>query len=109
MQPSRNQTIDAIKGFAIILVVLGHAIERNFLDNNVSSIVFNLIYTFHMAFFMFLSGYVIAQSISVSRYKWLSRKFVRLILPFIVFSIVMYYMRNFEFTDLITRKAEYAF
>ncbi len=28
MQPERNKTIDAIKGFAIILVVLAHAIQR---------------------------------------------------------------------------------
>ena len=33
MQPERNKTIDAIKGFAIILVVLAHAIERNIIDS----------------------------------------------------------------------------
>ncbi|MGP8153643.1 MAG: acyltransferase family protein, partial [Smithella sp.] len=97
----RDQTIDAIKGFTIILVVLGHAIQRNII-NSESNIISCLISSFHMHLFMFLSGYLIAQSISKPRYKWLFKRFVRLILPFFVWSIVMFYMRNFEFSGLIT-------
>jgi len=77
----RNQTIDAIKGFTIILVVLAHAIQRNIIDSE-SNIINCLINSFHMHLFMFLSGYLIAQSISKPRYKWLFKRFVRLILPF---------------------------
>jgi fucose 4-O-acetylase-like acetyltransferase len=96
----RNQTIDAIKGFTIILVVLAHAIQRNIIDSE-SNIINCLINSFHMHLFMFLSGYLIAQSISKPRYKWLFKRFVRLILPFFVWSIIMYYMRSFDFSGLI--------
>ena len=100
MQSERNKTIDAIKGFAIILVVLAHAIQRNIL-NSESNIISLLINSFHMHLFMFLSGYVIARSISKPEYKWLFKKFIRLMVPFLVWSIIMFYMRNFDFSGLI--------
>ena len=100
MQPERNKTIDAIKGFAIILVVLAHAIQRNIIDSD-SNILSLFINSFHMHLFMFLSGYVIARSISKPEYKWLFKKFIRLMIPFLIWSIIMYYMRNFDFSGLI--------
>src|SRR5208337_3239501 len=100
MQPERNKSIDAIKGFTIILVVLAHAIQRNIIDSE-SNIISCLINSFHMHLFMFLSGYVIAQSIYKPEYKWLFKKFIRLMIPFLIWSIVMYYMRNFYFSGLI--------
>ena len=68
MQTERNKNVDAIKGFAIILVVLAHAIQRNIIDSE-GNIIFCLINSFHMHLFMFLSGYVIARSISKPEYK----------------------------------------
>ena len=100
MQSERNKTIDALKGFTIILVVLVHAIQRNIIDSE-SNIVRCLISSFHMHLFMFLSGYVIAHSISKPEYKWLFKKFFRLMIPFLIWSIIMYYMRNFDFSGLI--------
>ena len=44
----RNQTIDAMKGIAIILVVLGHLMSPRS----------SYIYAFHMPLFFFLSGYL---------------------------------------------------
>lgn len=55
----RDFLFDNIKGFLIILVVLGHVIE-NYAYNNVSSTVsllYQLIYIFHMPLFVFVSGY----------------------------------------------------
>jgi len=100
MQTERNNTIDAIKGFAIILVVLAHAIQRNIIDSE-GNIFFCLISSFHMHLFMFLSGYVIARSISKPEYNWLFKKFIRLMIPFFIWSIIMYYMRNFDFSGLV--------
>lgn len=50
---NRILQIDVLKGFAILLVVLGHAIYETYSENN---IVFRMIYSFHMPLFMFLSG-----------------------------------------------------
>ncbi len=54
----RNQLLDLAKGFAIVLVVLGHAIQYNIPHVFDSNIIFKAIYAFHMPLFMFISGYV---------------------------------------------------
>ena len=54
-----------------------------------------------MHLFMFLSGYVIAQSISKPEYKWLFKKFIRLMIPFLIWSIIMYSLRNFDFSGIV--------
>lgn len=58
--------IDALKGFAILCVVLGHVAD-GYLDGNtypeanqVLFDIFNTIYAFHMPLFMMISGYVYA-------------------------------------------------
>ena len=47
--------LDSIRGFAILLVIVGHMIQFNFVDG-VESPIFNIIYSFHMPLFFFLSG-----------------------------------------------------
>ena len=81
-------------------IVLAHAIQRNIIDSE-NNILYCLINSFHMHLFMFLSGYVVARSISKPEYKWLFKKFIRLMIPFLIWSIIMYYMRNFDFSGLI--------
>lgn len=55
----RDFLFDNIKGFLIILVVLGHVIENYAYHNMPSKISFlyQLIYIFHMPLFVFISGY----------------------------------------------------
>ena len=53
----RIYTIDALKGLAILLVVLGHSFQGN-IDHFDDNVVFNFIYSFHMPLFMFLAGTV---------------------------------------------------
>lgn len=55
----RDFLFDNIKGFLILLVVFGHVIE-NYTHNNTYSIVsllYLLIYVFHMPLFVFINGY----------------------------------------------------
>ena len=49
--------IDNLKGFAILLVVLGHCIQFRMpgYDDNMA---FRFIYSFHMPLFFIISGYV---------------------------------------------------
>ena len=53
----RISTLDAIRGLAIFLVVLGHSVQFNVPDpfNNP---VFKIIYSFHMPLFISVSGYL---------------------------------------------------
>lgn len=53
----RDKRIDAIKGFLIILVVLGHVLGNDDLDV-ASKCCKSFIYTFHMPLFVLVSGYL---------------------------------------------------
>lgn len=82
----RNIHIDLLKGFAIILVVLGYSVQ--FLSNNdLDNPLFNFIYAFHMPLFMFLSGYVCFKS-QGEKHINLKKRFSTLIVPFFVWWIV---------------------
>ena len=58
----REKWVDAVKGLAIYLVILGHAIQYatsqdyNYAGNS----IFQIIYSFHMPLFMMMSGYLFA-------------------------------------------------
>jgi len=58
MSKERNELLDLLKGFAILLVVLGHAVQHNLPKTFDSHPIFRVIYSFHMPLFMFISGYV---------------------------------------------------
>lgn len=66
MERKREEWLDAARGFAIYLVVLGHCIQYatphgyDFKAN----LIFELIYGFHMALFMLLSGYLFWNTLS---------------------------------------------
>ncbi len=55
MKPQREKWLDAAKGLAIILVVLGHCL--NHFDNEILHSLCEIIYLFHMPLFVLLSGY----------------------------------------------------
>lgn len=56
MKNERIQYLDRIKGFAILLVVIGHVYIFSF--GMTDTLVFKIIGSFHMHLFMFVSGYV---------------------------------------------------
>ena len=55
---NRLSYVDVLKGYAILLVILGHSIQNTVLDFD-GNIVFRVIYSFHMPLFMILSGIVV--------------------------------------------------
>lgn len=65
----RNAYLDCIRGFAIILVVLGHEIQTGsgseFFQTEAffQDPLFQMIYSFHMPLFIVLSGYLFAASV----------------------------------------------
>ena len=54
---SRVKYIDAMRGCAILLVVIGHLVQRN-VSGGTSYPLFDLIYSFHMPLFFFICGCV---------------------------------------------------
>ncbi|HIW50637.1 MAG TPA: acyltransferase family protein [Candidatus Blautia intestinavium] len=57
MSKQRNQTIDILRGIAMLLVVLGHTMTGCTV-NSQDSFLFNVIWTLQMPLFILISGYV---------------------------------------------------
>lgn len=77
----RNKYFDVIKGYAIILVVLGHVIQNFVPDYKVNSL-FLFIYSFHMPLFVSVSGYFFLKSVDkISILNYIRNKFLHLYLP----------------------------
>jgi fucose 4-O-acetylase-like acetyltransferase len=58
----RDPLFDAMKGFGIVLVVMGHALQGSSPQYD-ENFAFRMIYSFHMPFFFFISGYILQVSL----------------------------------------------
>lgn len=92
----RNISIDIAKGIAIILVVVGHVIQFGSTGEGYwSNRLFQIIYSFHMPLFIFLSGYVSVKGIINKKLMdTIKNKFLTLIIPFLSWGIVMFLYSN---------------
>lgn len=85
--------IDSLRGFAILLVVVGHLIQYNY-SSFLDSCLFNVIYSFHMPLFFFISGCVRALhgdgkiNLRILSIRVLNR-FCALIIPSVVWSSIV--------------------
>lgn len=102
-----NPYLDVLKGVAIVLVVLGHAVQFAPGTNYDSNILFRVIYSFHMPLFMFLSGAAAAYSLRPMNADFLKRKFYQLVVPFIAWYLIGYFLggayHNIHFITYIHR------
>src|SRR3974377_658844 len=95
VRKARLPDLDRAKGLAILLVVIGHIVARNGpKGNSWYADLQEIIYTFHMPFFMYLSGFVAFRSSLLPReatetFDILKKKARRLIVPFFLFAVVM--------------------
>ena len=86
--------IDGLKGFAMLLVILGHCLG-GYLDarlfpayRNEMLLVFEGIYSFHMPLFFMLSGYVFQVSYQGASAKKVRRKMMNIGALYFIFSIL---------------------
>lgn len=85
--------IDELRGLAIILVVMGHALANNgYKDNS----LYNLIYSFHMPLFFCISGFVtmyackLCVDSNINDYgKYIYKKFIAIMLPCLFWSLIV--------------------
>ena len=92
---NRDFSVDALKGFAIACVVLGHVLLRNLAEPE-SNAVYLLLTAFEMPLFMFLSGYVLAGRIRSPRMQWWTDRALRLMAVFLVWHTIFYATNNWS-------------
>lgn len=120
----RNVTLDVAKGIAILLVVLGHTFQSKFAVFD-DFLGFRIIYSFHMPLFAMLAGASAkhwAGRLTLSS-SWggfihasaarLARTSVHLLIPFVVWSILAFYLRGadegfFPYLLKVFKKADYS-
>ena len=92
MDKQRDIHLDALKGLAIILVVTGHIIAFSHPGTVDKSLLFNLIYSFHMPLFFFISGYLVFGRFGPTTSGWIQKKFVQLIIPYTIFTFFYFFI-----------------
>lgn len=91
----RNKAVDAVKGVAILLVMLGHCIVLNGL-NETDPYIYDVIKSVQMPLFMLVSGVLASYSLHKYRLdKWygikkLPKRVVSYLLPFTSWFVVVY-------------------
>lgn len=104
-QNHRDYLLDLAKGIGIILVVVGHSLQYQFYPEKFDeSLLFRLIYSFHMPFFIVLSGAALSYSISrigslgtptqaiLGFSHRIGLSIQRLLLPFVSWTLIKYYL-----------------
>lgn len=109
MSSNRIEYVDAVKGFAILLMVMAHTIGWNFSDWTFltydvtevtkgelnAGIIWKLIYSFHMPLFFLISGYFTYKSGGVKILDLLRGKVYRLLIPYITSGFLILFLKGY--------------
>lgn len=95
----RNLSLDFMKGVLIYLVVLGHIIAKY----AEPGWAYTIIHTFHMPLFFFISGYLMVPSLKRPFKEFASRKFARILLPALMWSLVFLILKLPSHLDPLTK------
>lgn len=98
--------IDKLKGFAILLVVMGHLTDKSMV--NESYLLNNIIYSVHMPLFMFLSGIFAFNKISTFK-NMIYKRFLRLLMPYFFVGGSYVVLKDFGFQDVLKSIGGYWF
>lgn len=112
MTSNRIEYYDYIKGFAIILVVIGHIIDKCLL---IEGFFLNrIIYSIHMPIFMYVSGYFAFNSIikNINKHTFplfFYKKVSRLLFPYFTLGILYALSRSSSIYDIMNNISGYWF
>ena len=82
---------DSLKGWLILLVVLGHAIQYSMGDDFEDNHLWNYIYSFHMPAFMAVSGYLSYRvGGGKNRLTIIRKRFLQLLVPYLLWELIYY-------------------
>ena len=89
---TRNENIDIIRGFAILLVVLGHTMS-GCLTSYSDSMLYQAIWTIQMPLFFIISGYITRYSKKITNKKllisFIGKRTIAYMMPWLVWTIII--------------------
>ena len=92
MNRTRNNTIDIIRGFAMLMVVLQHTMSNCTLEAN-QSLLFQILWTCQLPLFIIISGYVTRYSRPLADgtglLKFIKKRTLAYLLPWVVWTLVV--------------------
>ncbi len=93
MISERIKWVDFAKGIGIILVVYGHVVRgllsSNIINNKeIFNYIDNIIYTFHIPLFFFLSGFFFINSIKKGHLYFIKNRIKNILYPYIIWSLI---------------------
>lgn len=92
MEKERNGFVDAIRGIAMLLVILGHTMTGSTI-NSEQSFLYNIIWTIQMPLFFLISGYVTRFSRKITSIKslwmFIARRTFSYLIPWLLWTIVI--------------------
>lgn len=101
--------VDAAKGLGIIFVVLGHAIADTTPNVPIFGKIFQIIYSFHMPLFFFLSGFCGIKALQKrqlhEKEAYILERFKRLMIPYFFVGICYIPIKLFM-ADYVTKKID---
>lgn len=96
----RNEQLAILKGFGIILMVVGHSEAPDLLHD--------FVYLFHMALFYYASGYFFKEAYLSNKVEFIKRRIKGLYFPFLKYGILFLLLHNLFF-HLNIYNSEYGF
>lgn len=105
----RYEELDFLKGWAMILVYLGHCFQLggiNITGNTFSNFyIHESIYSFHMPLFFIISGFLSNSSKEIEFKSFYKGKITRLLIPYLFINLIDYIPRTL-FPNLVNSKFE---
>lgn len=99
---TRLEYIDCLKGFAMLLVVMGHMIAWMYPESTYNLFIlrnprdlglFNFIYSYHMPLFFFISGFCAYSSLyKEKRKKVIFKRAKQIFIPYIVSTLISFFL-----------------
>lgn len=103
---NRSVFFDQLKGILIVFVILGHVMAICPKDGGInSSILYLIIYSFHMPLFVGISGYFSVNSYKKSFNQMIASRVKRLMVPLFLYSTILfllYYISGTYNNDLLS-------
>ena len=101
LENKRLYWADALRGLLILSVALGHSLQFGDYNNRLS---WNIIYSFHMAAFFVVSGYVsYKENYKISSLKW---KAQQLLLPFLSWTLLRVHIGGIKWLQNVILKPD---